>query len=69
MTTSLERSTPKLPKESIFLVSKLSIFILTQNFAIRQIPGRPFQILHLFLKITAQKYPNKVFLLPNSKEF
>ena len=54
----------KYPHEA-FLVQNLGIFIISQNFTIRQIRGCGFQILQYSFQIPAQKYPNEGFLVPN----
>ena len=45
-----------------FLIPNLGIFILSQNFAVRQIRGCWFQIWQYSFQIPAQKHPNKTFL-------
>ena len=52
-----------------FLVSNLGIFIISQNFAMRQVRKCWFQMWQNCFRITSQKYPNKAFLVPNSGIF
>ena len=52
-----------------FLVLNLRILIFAQNFAIRQIRERWFQIWQQLFKIPAQKTQIKYFLVPNLRIF
>ena len=53
----------------VFLVPNLGIFILTRNFAIRQIRGQWFQIWQKYFEIPAPKRANQAFLVPNLRIF
>ena len=60
---------PKKPKKGI-LFPNVDVFIFSGNFAIRQIRGCWIQISRKFFKkIIAQKYQNKVFLVPKAFSF
>ena len=47
------------------MVPNLRIILFLWNFVLRQIRGCWFQIWQYLLTLSAQKYPNKVFLVPN----
>ena len=47
------------------MVLILEIFVFSRNFATRQIRGCWFQIWQYYFQISAQKYPNQAFLVPN----
>ena len=65
MTIVVWKFLPKNTQITHFLVSNLTIFVNSQNFAIRPFRECWLQIWQYFFKILAQKYPNQAFLVPN----